>query len=66
MTADHTVEEQAVLDRAAALADERRAANDARVAGMAAESVTDVMRGRLGAQVARRARDRGQLDLGGV
>lgn len=62
MTADRT--EAEVLAAAAAQADARRAANDVRVAAMEAESTTDVLRGRLGRQVAKQAERRGQLDLG--
>ena len=57
--------EAEVLAAAAAQADERRRLNEERVAAMESELLSDLLRGRLGAQVARRARERGQLDLGG-
>lgn len=63
MTAGRT--EAEVLEIAVAQADARRAANDARVAALEPESAMDVLRGRLGAQVARSAERRGQLNVGG-
>ncbi len=52
---------------AAAQADARRAAAEARLAENppVVESVTDLLRERLGRQVARRAEQRGQLDVSG-
>ncbi len=52
---------------AAAQADARRAAAEARLVEdpPPVESVSDLLRERLGRQVARRAQERGQLDAGG-
>ena len=62
MTAERTWDEVQAL--AAAQAAERRAAAEA-LPQPDPTGVSDLLRERLGAQVARRARDRGQLDLGG-
>lgn len=62
MTADRT--EAEVLAIAARQADERRAAAEA-LPLTDPTSVSDLLRERLGAQVARRTRDRGQLNLSG-
>jgi len=61
VTADRTEAEVLAI---AAQADARRAAAEA-LPQPDPTSVSDLLRERLGAQVARRARSRGQLDLGG-
>lgn len=55
-------------DRDAVLAQvaERRRRNDEAVADLPQVSATDLMRARLGEQVARRAEQRGQLDFDGT
>ncbi len=47
-------------------ADRRRAIAEQLAAEVPVESVTDLLRERLGRQVARRAQERGQLDVGGI
>lgn len=64
MTTERT--EAEVLEIAAAQAEVRRAANAERVASLEPESVSDVLRGRLGRQVAKQAERRGQLNVDGA
>jgi hypothetical protein len=64
MTAEPT--EAEVLEIAAAQADARRAANDERAAGMEFTPLSELLRERLGAQVARSAERRGRLNVGGA